>query len=141
MTRPEFDRFGATHDIAGRKAALAARLFKLIARVSLNETDLTLNPEGTAVERFKTLIIAEDDQHTVDLHLNTLRPLVQSRLGHVKVIILNAGLSSEVRESDRPRSFVIESDGLLRKPRKEDFAPVYASVCDVFDVKRGGVDK
>lgn len=114
VNRSDFDHFGSPGDNATRKKNVLVQVLKQLAKTRLDKADLVLNPDGSGMGYYHTLVYWEDHPENLSAAVEALTHLVQTQKFPVKVVIGNVGLDSWVKETRRPRWYVITSTGSFR---------------------------
>ena len=90
--RPEYDRFGPPGDIAARKSNYVGEGLRALER-------LPRPADGTS----HLLVVSEDTQSNVDRIAEVMIEAAQRNNTSIRAVLFNSGLSTEVRQSTRPR--------------------------------------
>lgn len=116
LMHPNSERYGIGTTIAQQKASILEEALLALGRAPVNPAHLVSHPNGgTEKVAYHTLIYADDNQRTLDTIFERLRPQVMGRLHRVKVVLINTGYQTEIKESMRPEAFVITETGQARK--------------------------
>lgn len=113
LSRKEYDKYGAPGDMPTRKANYIGEQIQLISRIDL--------PQG----RQHVVVLADDEKRNVDKIAEKLESLAFSGRYPVRMLIGNAGLRTEIRESRRPEFAVIEPGSSFRPVDRSFFFPKF----------------
>jgi hypothetical protein len=114
VNHTDYDHFGPSSDTKIRKINVLKEIFKQLKQVKLFPQDEVMDPDGKSVGRYHTVVLIEDTQEILNEEVLLAIRMSQSSLYPIKFVFGNAGTETEVRESKRPRWFVITSDGGFR---------------------------
>jgi len=112
------NKYDHIKDIPSRKAAVLKEYALELAQTPLTEQDEILSPDGKTTQRMHFLVFADDHPEIVEKALELFKTLAQQGQIPVKFALFNSGVDSQVKESQRPRFLVVQSNGSVR-PVKE----------------------
>lgn len=122
VTRPEFDFYsnhGGAHgmdavNVPERKAMILQEIIMDMKRV---------NPGAGQKHE---LYFAEDNQENLNRVAKLFRHVAYGNYAPVRMVLINAGLTTEIRESERPEVSYIEANSktFVSMPREQFFVPV-----------------
>jgi len=116
-----YDTLNLQGNSAVQKAELLRKFVKGLSRKRPDpQSDLVLNPDGTGQGAFHTIVFYDDNQKTLERVYEAMSEVVSSRIADVKIVIINAGSDRQVQQSQKPRAFVIRSNGKFREARPEE---------------------
>ncbi|MDZ4082430.1 MAG: hypothetical protein U1E10_05810 [Bdellovibrionales bacterium] len=118
LSRSEYDKYGPPNDMPQRKANFIGEQVQLLSRIDL--------PSG---ERH-TIVVADDEKRNVDMISEKLEGLAFSGRYPVKMLVGNAGLRTEIRESRRPEFGAIEPGKSFRPVDRSLFFPSFSLVAE-----------
>lgn len=106
ISRPEFDRLGPPGDIATRKSNYIRE-----GLIALERLPRPQNGQS------HLLVVSEDTQTNVDRIADVLSDAAQRHNTELRAVLFNSGLSTEVRQSSRPRIAEITSHSKTYRSR------------------------
>lgn len=138
LSRPEYLLFG--NSTSKRKANLISHLaLQGLGRSILEDSDYKIDRNGVGVEQAHTLLFSDNNPETLEVVLQALEKITTGRYTqrNIKYVIVNTGLDSDVRKSNRPRVFVLtKDDGRARALTTEEKETELSLVSAAFSTKK-----
>ncbi len=114
-SHPDYDQFDLDWDKAKQKIGVLERTIRDLGRVPVSDSDVRLHPDGKIHEKFHTLVYADDNQASLEAAVDLFRQYIWAGVYPIKFIVINTGLKTEIRQTQRPQYAVMKLDGTFRQ--------------------------